>query len=144
LRALLDVNVLIALMDAAHAFHQRAHDWWGGQQRAGWASCPLVENGVIRIMSSPTYSTSRRLSVAEVTGAFRTFVAGTDHVFWPDSLSLRDSRRFAAERIHGGKQVTDIYLLALAAENHGVLATFDERIALSAAKLATEENLRVI
>src|SRR5258708_4200603 len=28
MRALLDVNVLIALMDEKHDFHERAHRWW--------------------------------------------------------------------------------------------------------------------
>ena len=50
MRALLDVNLLIALLDPDQVFHERAHDWWEANRSAGWASCPLTENGVVRIM----------------------------------------------------------------------------------------------
>lgn len=55
MRHLLDINVLIALMDSSHAFHHRAHLWWGAEGRP-WASCPLTENGLIRIMAASSYS----------------------------------------------------------------------------------------
>jgi toxin-antitoxin system PIN domain toxin len=143
-RALLDTNVLIALLDASHAFHERAHQWWGVNAPYGWASCPLVENGFTRIMTNPAYSGSRTFAVEELVGALSRFVASSDHEFWPDSLTLRDSRVFATERIHGGRQLTDLYLLALAAEHGGRLATFDRTIALAAVKTARKENLLVL
>lgn len=53
MRALLDVNVLIALLDAGHVMHDQAMSWLEREIRHGWASCPIVENGVVRIMSQP-------------------------------------------------------------------------------------------
>ena len=54
-RALLDVNVLIALHDEQHVHHEAAARWFIDQARHGWASCPLTQNGCIRIMSQPGY-----------------------------------------------------------------------------------------
>lgn len=48
---LLDVNVMIALIDPAHVHHETAHVWFKARGRRGWASCPLIENGVIRIVT---------------------------------------------------------------------------------------------
>lgn len=55
MRALLDVNVLIALFDAAHVHHRIARDWLHEHIAAGWASCPLTQNGCIRIMTQANY-----------------------------------------------------------------------------------------
>jgi predicted nucleic acid-binding protein len=55
MRALLDVNVLIALLDADHSLHRRASEWFAGRARAGWASSPITENGCVRVMSHPGY-----------------------------------------------------------------------------------------
>lgn len=45
MRALLDVNVLIALLDAGHVHHVAAGDWLATHIAQGWASCPLTQNG---------------------------------------------------------------------------------------------------
>ncbi len=144
MRALLDVNVLIALVDGSHAFHDRAHQWWAANARHGWASCPLVENGFTRIMANPRYSASRRFTVPELVGALTRFVSGSDHEFWPDSVTLRDSREFITDRILGSRQLTDLYLLALAVKHGGRLATFDRGIPLVALKTAEERHLLVL
>lgn len=144
MRALLDVNVVIALLDAAHAFHQRAHEWWAKNSHRGWASCPLVENGVVRIMINPAYSTTRRFHAKEIINAQSAFVAATDHEFWPDDLSVRDTKTFVSDRIHGGRQLTDIYLLALATHHEGRLVTFDRDIPQSSLKMTQPSNLVVL
>ena len=48
MRALLDVNVLIALLDAGHVHHTRASQWLISEIGHGWASCPLTQNGCVR------------------------------------------------------------------------------------------------
>lgn len=55
MRALLDVNVLIALLDEAHIHHQLAMGWLTNNIEQGWASCPMTQNGCIRILSQPSY-----------------------------------------------------------------------------------------
>jgi len=144
MRALLDVNVLIALLDATHSFHARAHVWWAAEAAEGWASCPLTENGVARIIARPAYSISRRFTVEEVVSALAQFAAGSDHEFWPDTLTVRNAAIFATERIHASRQLSDLYLLAMAAEHGGRLVTFDQGIPLSAVKTAAAGCLCVL
>ena len=144
MRALLDVNVVIALLDPDHAFHNRAHDWWVTQEQAGWASCPIVENGVVRIMSNPGYSQKARFSPGNLISTLQQFAAQTNHEFWPDDISLRDETIFVTDRVHSSRQITDLYLLALAVKRGGTLVTFDQGIATPAVKNAKRENLIVV
>jgi hypothetical protein len=144
MRALLDVNVLIALLDPDHSFHRRAHEWWAANKKSGWASCPLTENGCVRIISNPGYSQRVQFTAGDVISNLRTFTQNTDHEFWSDDLSLLDVSVFAAERIHRSRQITDFYLLSLAAHRNAQLATFDTNIPLSAVKTAIPKNLCAI
>ena len=141
MRALLDINVLIALLDPDHVFHVRAHDWWKGRSRDGWASCPLTENGVVRIMSNPTYSRAAKFRPGELVEHLEVFVSRSDHEFWPDDLSLRHGTFFARDRLHSSRSITDAYLLALAVKHKGTLATFDQTIPLSAVPGAVAASL---
>jgi toxin-antitoxin system PIN domain toxin len=143
-RALLDANVLIALIDPDHSFHNRAHEWWQLNSVSGWASCPLTENGCVRIMSNPAYSKKMQFTPSDLMGKVRTFAQNSDHEFWPDDLSLLDDKTFASERIHRGSQITDFYLLALATKRVACLATFDTNIPLSAVRGATAANLLAV
>ena len=143
MRALLDVNVIIALLDPDHAFHERAHVWWAANMKRGWASCPVTENGVVRIISNPGYSQKMRFAPGDLIGRLRKFTGQSNHEFWPDEISLRDEKIFAAERIHSSRQLTDLYLLALAAQHQGRLVTFDQGIPVSAVSHAKASNLCV-
>ena len=144
MRALLDVNVLIALLDGSHAFHAKAHAWWAAHATSGWASCPLTENAVVRIMGHPSYSATRHFTALEIITALASFASGTDHLFWPDDLSFRDHAVFDPSKIHGPKQLTDLYLLALAMTKGGRLATFDQAIPRSVVKGADPKHLTVL
>jgi toxin-antitoxin system PIN domain toxin len=135
---------LIALLDASHAFHSRAHAWWRQNASAGWSSCPLTENAAARIMSNPGYSASCRFTVEQIIDSLNKFVAATNHQFWPDDLTFRNEEAFATSRIHGPRQLTDLYLLALAVKQEGRLATFDQAIPLSAVNRATSGHLCVL
>ncbi len=141
MRALLDVNVLIALFDADHQHHERAHQWFEENMRHGWASCPLTENGVVRILSNPRYSQAIHRPVAEIIEDLQTAITQTDHRFWPDDLSLRDRGLLSIEHIQGSGQITDVYLLALAVKHGGRLVTFDTRIRREAVVGSAEEHL---
>ena len=144
MRALLEVNVLIALFDPDHVYHDKAHIWWQTGQTDGWASCALTENGLIRIVSNPRYSAVFQFRPAEIIAKLSELAASTDHRFWNDDISLRDDTVFDAGRIHGPSQLTDLYLLALASHHGGRLVTFDRDIPLSAVRVASLENLCVL
>lgn len=144
MRALLDINVLLALFDGDHVFHQRAHDWFGRQQALGWASCPLTENGFVRIRANPNYHPANRRTVSEMIEGLTTFVNSSDHEFWPDELSLRDRAHLNSSLVVGPRQITDLYLLALAVKYEGRLVTFDEGVNREIVPNAKAENLCVI
>jgi uncharacterized protein len=126
-RVLLDVNVLIALIDPAHVQHDHAHAWFAGKGQKAWATCPLTENGVLRIVGHPRYPSSpgAPAAVAELLSSFRTLPG---HAFWPDDISLLDCEHVNAARLLDSAHVTDGYLLALARAHKGQLATFDQRM----------------
>ena len=130
---LLDVNVVIALIDPAHVGHDAAHRWFEDQGRASWASCPMTENGVIRIVGHPKYPNSpgSPAAVAAIVVGLR-FLPG--HVFWPDDISLLEAEHIDPSQIMTSGQVTDSYLLALAIAHGGRLATFDRRLSVKAVR----------
>ena len=130
---LLDVNVLIALIDPGHVAHDDAHDWFGSTGRRSWATCPITENGVIRIVGSPRYANSPGSPsvVAEMVGKLRNLPS---HNFWSDDVSLVDADNVDPAKVLTSAQVTDTYLLALAKARGGRLATFDRRLSTEAVK----------
>lgn len=130
-RYLLDVNVLIALIDPAHVQHDRAHDWFAAQGQQAWATCPLTENGVLRIVGNARYPNSpgTPAAVAELIAILRSLGG---HEFWPDDVTLFDPQRIDTARLLDSGQVTDTYLLALAAAHGGQLATFNRHLVADA------------
>lgn len=139
MRALLDVNVLIALLDQAHPHHETATAWLKANIKHGWASCPITQNGCIRIMSQAAYPGAR--PAAQVIERLRGACDHAAHAFWPDDASIVEAKVVDGSRVHNARQITDIYLLALALRHHGRLATFDTGIARSAVKGATDRHL---
>lgn len=142
MRALLDVNVLIALFDPDHVSHQPAMAWFAKHAKEGWASCPLTQNGCVRIMSSPSYPNAQ--PVQAIVRRLADACGERIHEFWSDESSLLDSAVFDATRIHGPRQITDVYLLGLAVRHDGRFVTFDGRIPLEAVRRATARNLVVL
>lgn len=102
IRALLDVNVLIALLDADHTLHARAIAWFAGAGAQGWASCPITQNGCVRIMSHPGYPNS--LPIRAVMERLARATAGDQHEFWPDDISCSIprslTRRASTDRVN--------------------------------------------
>ena len=128
---LLDVNVLIALVDPAHVQHDAAHEWFARQGHKAWATCPLTENGLVRLVGHPRYPSSLGTPAAAMP-LLTALRALPGHVFWPDDISLADAERIDASRLLSAGQVTDSYLLALAHAHEGKLASFDRRLVTSA------------
>ena len=140
---LLDVNVLIALFDRAHPNFDGAHSWFGTLGKRRWATCPLTINGCVRVISSPSH-TSISATPAEVAFHLRRICSLPNHEFWRDEVSLLDESRFDLSRVMGPKQITDVYLLALAVARGGQLVTFDRSIPWQAVRGATRSHLRVL
>ena len=141
--ALLDVNLLIALFDPDHVHHQLAHDWFDDQRPSGWATCPLTENGLIRVATSPALFDPPHRPF-DIIQRFRAFRDSGDHQFWPNAISIADERIFVPAMIRGHKQVADIYLLGLAKTRGGALATLDQSIVLGGVIGATTTDLIVL
>jgi toxin-antitoxin system PIN domain toxin len=142
MRALLDVNVLIALLDSDHTSHGVALVWFAKHAREGWASSPITQNGCVRIMSNPSYPNA--LPVQAVMKRLADACEEDVHEFWSDEVSLLNPNVVDSTRIHGPRQLTDIYLLALAVEQEGRLVTFDTGVPLAVVRKATADNLVVL
>lgn len=128
IRYLLDVNVLIALIDPAHVQHDQVHEWFGRIGHKAFATCPITENGLLRIVGHPKYPNSPGppSAVASALSAIRDLPG---HAFWPDSVSLVESNLVDSTLLSSHSRVTDSYLLALARANKGKLATMDQKLA---------------
>lgn len=142
MRSLLDVNVLLSLLDRRHLGHGAARAFLDAESPHGWASCPITENGFIRVVTQPRYPNPvpvalalERLSRACATGM---------HEFWPCDASILDPAAVDRARLHGHGQVTDAYLLALAVLHGGRLVTFDRSVPLSVVPGAAPEHLVVL
>ncbi len=127
---LLDINILLALLDPMHAFHEAAHGWFQREKNLRWATCPLTQNGVARIASQPKYSNSPG-GAGVVADALSELCALAGHQFWADDASLLDETCFVHSKLVSAR-VTDAYLLALAVKHGGKLATFDKRLVADA------------
>lgn len=142
MRALLDVNVLIALLDEGHIHHAVAMSWLEREIRHGWASCPITQNGCIRIMSQPAYPGA--MPAAQIASRLMEAAASPEHEFWPADVNLLGAGVFDWSRVLGHRQVTDVYLLSLAVRHGGRLVTLDRRIAPEAVSGALPEQLVVL
>jgi len=140
---LLNVNALVALFDPEHVHHRSAHEWFAVHRQKGWATCPLSENGLVRVVSHPSYP-GRGTTVGDAIERLARFRESGDHTFWPDSVSLCDEDRLRLEHVMGHRQVTDLYLLALAVEKGGRLVTFDRRIRADAVAGGAPRHLNVL
>jgi toxin-antitoxin system PIN domain toxin len=136
---LLDVNVLIALCDGRHEHHLAAAQWFVEQAASGWASCPLTQNGAIRIMSTPAYPSAR--PVSQVLAQVQALCASPYHRFWPDAVSLVQPGTLNPAHLLGHRQLTDAYLLALAVQNGGRFVTLDGAVPVQAVAGAQPDDL---
>ncbi|HQV68738.1 MAG TPA: PIN domain-containing protein [Thermoflexales bacterium] len=142
-RYLLDVNTILALLDPRHVFHEAAHAWLGSQPMSvRLLTCPLTENGVIRVASQSKYP-NHLGTASDVREVMQAFCADSRHEFCPDDVSLLDEKTLAHPELLTPSRVTDIYLLALAIKHNARMATFDNRIPADAI-LHGKKSLNVI
>jgi hypothetical protein len=120
-----DINLLLATIDPDHEHHQLARGWFNQHRFSGWATCPLTENGFVRILGHPNYPNGPgNTEIAR--SLLRELVRLPGHQFWADSLSICESVRFPA--LSGPKNITDVYLLGLAVAHDAQFVTLDQRI----------------
>jgi toxin-antitoxin system PIN domain toxin len=125
--ALLDLNVLIALLDPRHVHHELVHRWFAGEASHGWATCPLTQNAILRILGNPRYPNSPG-GPAAVMPLLESMLAHPCHVFWPDALSWTGHAVVEPQLLLHHGQITKTYLLALAVHHRGRLVSLDARL----------------
>jgi len=122
--ALLDVNILTALLWPAHEHHRAAHRWFQARHAGRWATTPLTQLGFVRIVSNPAFSRDA-LSPREAVALLAENLAHVGHELWAETLQVPDAMEGMESELRGHQQFTDAYLLALAKRRKGRLATFD-------------------
>lgn len=125
--ALLDVNLLIARADRSHQFHDKARAWLRNQNSLGIATCPLTENGFLRIFGNPSYPEGPG-SVSNAAKDLAVLRSRPEHRFFSDSISILEATDWTAAKDLTGSQLTDLYLLALAVKHSAKFVTLDRRI----------------
>lgn len=123
--ALLDINVLLARLDQHHSNHATVRDWFLGESIDALLTCPLSENGFLRIFSNPAYPSGPG-EMAKSVSTLRRFQNFPGHRFVSDDFSIL-SGEIAVESATSS-QLTDLYLLALAVRHDAKFVTLDTRI----------------
>lgn len=139
MRALLDVNILIALLDSSHIHNSLVTNWLAENIEAGWASCPITQNGCIRIFSQPGYPNT--VPAAQIAERLAEAVLHPSHQFWHDSVSLLQPDCLIWNKVLSSRQVTDVYLLALTVKQGGRFVSLDRGIPLDAVAGAKPKHL---
>lgn len=118
---LLEANVLIALGDETNTGYSRATAWFK-QGTVAFATCPITQGGLLRHYMR----VSKRPSIQDAKRLLASFTSLPHHHFWPDDI---DYDHIPTRGVIGHRQVTDAYLVALAAKHQGILATMDQGLA---------------
>lgn len=126
--ALLDINVLLALMWPNHQHHSQAQAWFAVHASQGWATCALTQLGFVRLSSNPAF-TSNAVSPRNAAILLSAWTRHTAHQFL-QSPSAQDPSIYASALGH--RQVNDAWLVEVARQNNGCLVTLDKRVAAHA------------
>jgi toxin-antitoxin system PIN domain toxin len=134
---LLDVNVLLALAWPNHVHHVLAHAWFKTHAPKGWATCAVTQLGFVRLSSHSAFTPACR-PPDQARALLAQICALPHHRFWPEPRAalLDPALDSVFARILTHNQVTDGYLLGVAAGHDGRLATLDEALARAFPQLA--------
>ena len=124
IRHLLDVNLLLALVWPNHESHRAAHAWFAKSGHRSWATNPITQLGVLRLLTNPAV-TQGAVSATTALDVLSEATSHPGHEFWPLEAKLPGALRDVAQRIRGHQQWTGALLLWHAALRDGVLVTFD-------------------
>jgi uncharacterized protein len=135
-RHLLDVNVLLALIWPRHESHSAAHSWFKKAGRGAWATNPLTQLGVLRLLTNPAV-TRGVVSAATALAALADATRHEGHEFWPLEQELTSGLKAVAGVLQGHRQWTDAVLLRQTADRGGMLVTFDAGLKEFSSRLVT-------
>ena len=116
---LVDSNVLIALAVSDHVHHEVAHAWFD-KSDAALVTCPITEGALIRFLIRSGSIAADAMAVLQL------IRAQPWHQFVPDSITFDLAM---LRSVIGHRQVTDAYLVALAAATGNQLVTLDRGLA---------------
>lgn len=116
---LADANVLIALTTSEHVHHGPVWDWFEASEPE-LATCPITEGALVRHQIRSGLPANQAIEYLEI------LRQNAWHHFWADDISY-DASMLAG--VLGHRQVTDSYLVALAAHHGGRLVTLDRGLA---------------
>lgn len=139
--ALLDVNILVALAWPPQQHDTLVREWFARRSEDGWATCAVTQNGFPRTMLNPALQTS--LTVASVIVLLEASTGHVHHRLWADARGLPELLRPFAPCLHGHKQITDAYLIALAVRNEGLLVTLDRGAAALASAVGHTRSVEL-
>ena len=106
--ALLDVNVLVALVWSTHESHSKVQNWFQQQAKGAWATCPVTQAGLVPIV--PAFSPNA-VSANDAISLLKANVAHPSHRFWRDEIGFVEAAKPFVARITVHQQITDAYLL---------------------------------
>lgn len=123
---LLDVNILVALADEDHSQHAQVHGWFGAPGLE-FALCSLTEAAFIRLVMNSAVVTPP-WTAQEAVEYLEALAKHPGYEFWPMADDWRSVVLPLIANIQGHNQIPDAYLLGLAIQRGGILATTDQRI----------------
>jgi uncharacterized protein len=140
MRALLDVDALIALFDEEHVHHGEILEWLGRKENLshGFATCGITQLGLIRIVSSKGYY--RPVTPHEAATQLEQMTR-KGHRYLGIPTPCEGTVRWKAT---SSAQSTDATLLSTAVAHGCRLVTFDSGIALGCVNGARREHLVVL
>lgn len=121
---LLEANALIALAWPEHSSHVHAGRWFAAHATKAWATCPITQAALVRVLSNPAFS-PHALTPGDALLVLKQNLELPGHQFWGDVLTVREALERIPTKLTGHQQITDAYLVGLAIHNHGKLATLD-------------------
>jgi toxin-antitoxin system PIN domain toxin len=116
---LLDGNVLVALAVGDHVHHRTVVKWFLSWDEP-FATTPITQGTLLRLALREGLDPQTAMEL--LTGV----TAHQRHVFWPDDLPYTTA---TLQGVVGHRQVTDAYLVTLARNQRGRVATFDRGLA---------------
>ena len=140
-RLLLDVNALVALAWPNHQFHQAVLARLERRPASFWATCALTQLAFVRLSSNPAVVGVKR-TPSQVLDLLSELVSDGRHSYLESLPALPDVVAHF-RRLLGHQQVTDAYLLAIAATNDAVLLTLDRRLAPGTGAASAVEVVRL-